>query len=163
MGDSAVFFVFVAVILVVTFVFGTLEQAAHYKSIKKREAKYRNILIFNEKVTPPEYSGQRYKLVCGSVVMGCDYFRRFAASLKTLFGGRLTSFEAMLDRGRREAVLRMKEDARSMGATAIFNVRLETVTLSVQSQGKQGGLTCVELVAYGTAWRAADKAGKPYV
>jgi uncharacterized protein YbjQ (UPF0145 family) len=79
--------------------------------------------------------------------------------LKGLFGGRLNSFESMLDRGRREAILRMKEEARRMGAKAIFNVRLETSTLSSSSNGagrSKKGLACVELVAYGTAWRAPD-------
>jgi uncharacterized protein YbjQ (UPF0145 family) len=139
------------VLIVFPLIVGNIEQVSHYKSIKKREAQYRDIFVFNEKVPPPEYAGQRFELVCGSVVIGCDYFRQLVASLKTLFGGRLNSFEAMLDRGRREAILRMKEEAHSIGATVIFNVRLETSTLSVTSQGGKG-LACAELVAYGTAW-----------
>jgi uncharacterized protein YbjQ (UPF0145 family) len=137
--------------IMVPLIAGKIEQAAHYKSIKKREAQYRDIFVFNEKIPPPEYAGQRFELVCGSVVMGCDYFRQFVAGLKALFGGRLNSFEAMLDRGRREAILRMKEEAYSVGANVIFNVRMETSTLSMTSQG-ESGLACVELVAYGTAY-----------
>jgi uncharacterized protein YbjQ (UPF0145 family) len=146
-----------AVILIVAFTAGKIEQNIHYSSIKKREDQhsYRNILLFNEKIPPPEYAGQRFELVCGSVVMGSDYFRQFIASLKALFGGRLTSFEAMLDRGRREAILRMKAEAESMGANVIFNVRLETSTLSMKKSGS-GGLACMEIVAYGTAWRAPN-------
>jgi uncharacterized protein YbjQ (UPF0145 family) len=142
-------------IIVVALVAGNIGQNAHYTSIKKREEKYRDIFIFNEKIPPPEYAGQRFDLVCGSVVMGSDYFRQFVASIKALFGGRLNSFEAMLDRGRREAILRMKEDAYSMGGTVIFNVRMETSTLSMTSDGKRG-LACVELLVYGTAWHTPN-------
>ncbi|MDR2636763.1 MAG: YbjQ family protein [Zoogloeaceae bacterium] len=143
----AIFFV----LLIVGYVFGSIDQNRHYRSIKTRERKYRHIFVFNEKRPPADFAGQRFALVCGSVVMGSDYFRQFVASLKKLFGGRLSSFEAMLDRGRREAILRMKEQAQEMGAKAIFNVRLETSTLS-NLENRESGLACVELVAYGTAW-----------
>jgi uncharacterized protein YbjQ (UPF0145 family) len=137
-----------AVLGVIGYVFGTIGQTRHYRSIKRRETQYRDILIFNEKLPPQQFAGQRFALVCGSVVMGSDYFRQIVAGLKNIFGGRLTSFEAMLDRGRREAILRMKAEARRMGAKAIFNVRMETSTLS---SGNQGTPVCVELVVYGTA------------
>ncbi|MDR3054709.1 MAG: YbjQ family protein [Zoogloeaceae bacterium] len=145
------------ILLIVGFVFGSIGQSQHYRSIKIREFRLRRILLFNEKMPPAQYAGQEFTLVCGSVIMGCDYFRQMIAGLKGLFGGRLGSFEAMLDRGRREAILRMKEDAERMGANAIFNVRLETSTLSFSQQGNRKGdkgLACAELMAYGTAWRA---------
>jgi len=150
--SDLIIFVIVILTLAVSYTVGTIEQAVHYKSIKKREADFRNILIFNEKIAPPEYAGQQFALVCGSVVMGSDRFRQFLAGLKALFGGRLNSFEAMLDRGRREAILRMKEEAHRMGADVIFNVCLETSTLGMKAGGQ--GLACAELIAYGTAWRA---------
>jgi uncharacterized protein YbjQ (UPF0145 family) len=143
---------FFFVLLIVGYVFGSIDQSRHYRSIKTRERKYRHILVFNEKRPPADFSGQGFALVSGSVVMGSDYFRQFIASLKQIFGGRLGSFEAMLDRGRREAILRMKEEAQKMGAKAIFNVRLETSTLSSMQENGKDGLACVELVAYGTAW-----------
>ncbi|MDR2030910.1 MAG: YbjQ family protein [Azoarcus sp.] len=143
---------------VIGYVFGTLGQGRHYRSIKQREAQYRDILVFNEKLPPSEFAGQNFALVCGSVVMGGDYFRQIIAGLKAIFGGRLTSFEAMIDRGRREAILRMKAEARRMGARAIFNVRLETSTLSSSKANNEGGLFCMELIAYGTAWCAPGKA-----
>jgi uncharacterized protein YbjQ (UPF0145 family) len=160
MGDLFAL-VIVAVLLVVGFVFGSIGQSRHYRSIKLREFRLRHILLFNEKMPPLQYAGQEFALVSGSVIMGSDYFRQMIAGLKGLFGGRLTSFESMLDRGRREAILRMKEEAERMGANAIFNVRLETSTLSFSQQGnREGGkgLACAELIAYGTAWRAPSHA-----
>jgi len=151
--------VLVVVLIIVGYTCGSIGQKRHYRAIVAREAELRDILVFNEKEPPAIFAGQPFALVCGSVVMGSDFFRQFVAGLKALFGGRLSSFEAMIDRGRREAILRMKEEARRMGAQAIFNVRLETSTLSSQAAGnKKGGLACVELVAYGTAWKTPQGA-----
>ncbi|PSN14211.1 hypothetical protein C7271_21855, partial [filamentous cyanobacterium CCP5] len=50
---------------------------------------------------------------------------------------------------RREAILRMKADARRWGATQIVNVRIETAELG----GKTGQLIAVEVIAYGTGLR----------
>lgn len=161
--DVLIALIFAVILLAVGFVFGSMEQSRHYRSIKQREVRLRDILLFNEKHPPPEFAGQPFALVCGSVVMGSDYFRQFVAGLKAIFGGRLNSFEAMLDRGRREAILRMKEEACKMGAKAVFNVRMETSTLSYShNQGnRKAGLACVELVVYGTAW-CAPGAAKPH-
>jgi uncharacterized protein YbjQ (UPF0145 family) len=153
----AIFFI----LLIVGYTFGSIDQNRHYHSIKTRELRYRHILVSNEKRPPADFAGQRFALVCGSVVMGSDYFRQFIASLKKLFGGRLSSFDAMLDRGRREAILRMKEQAQKIGAKAIFNVRLETSSLSSLQENGKSGLACVELVAYGTALVPAAGAVAP--
>lgn len=145
--------IILAVLLVVGYLCGTIGQRWHYRDIERREWVLRNILVFNEKMPPAQFSGQEFALVSGSVVMSSDYFRQVVAGLKQIVGGRLVSFEAMLDRGRREAILRMKEEARQMGASVIFNVRLETSNLS-SAGGRNQGLTCMELIAYGTAWKA---------
>ena len=137
-------------ILLVCFLVGKSVEKKHYQKLEKREARLRHILVFNEKIPPHRVAGQPFFLVSGSVVMSGDYFKQVVASLKNFFGGRLTSFEAMMDLGRREAIVRMKEDAARRGASMIFNVRLETATLN-QAQGKQG-LACAEHMAYGTAW-----------
>jgi uncharacterized protein YbjQ (UPF0145 family) len=160
MADDLIAIAFIIFLAAVGYIFGSIGQRRHYRSITQREAQYRDILVFNEKLPPAEFAGQDFALVCGSVVMGGDYFRQILAALKMIFGGRLSSFEAMLDRGRREAILRMKAEARRKGARAIFNVRLETSTLSSAERNNKGGLPCMELIAYGTAWRAPDGAEK---
>lgn len=129
---------------------GMLIERRHYRSIRAREEALRHILVFNEKRTPIALSGQYFHLVQGSVVVSSDYFKNIAAGLKSLFGGRLTSYESLMDRGRREAILRMKEQAAAVGANAIFAVRLETSTLNNLSRG--GGIASAEFLAYGTAW-----------
>ncbi|MCL2021250.1 MAG: heavy metal-binding domain-containing protein [Betaproteobacteria bacterium] len=153
--DAIILLAITAVLMVVGYLCGSIGQSMHYRDIRMREFALRDILVFNEKAPPARFSGQEFALVSGSVVMSCDYFRQVIAGLKQIVGGRLVSYEAMLDRGRREAILRMKEEARKMGAAVVFNVRLETSNVSMSSGNK--GMTCMELVAYGTAWKLAPQ------
>ena len=60
----------------------------------------------------------------------------------------MVAYESLLDRGRREAILRMKEQAIAWGATQVINVRLETSSIGKQTGGK--GLVSIEVIAYGT-------------
>jgi uncharacterized protein YbjQ (UPF0145 family) len=84
------------------------------------------------------------------VVIAEDYFKRVAAALKGLVGGRIVAYESLLERGRREALVRMKERARQLGATQVVNVRLETASLSEDFSG-QRPMFSAEFIAYGTA------------
>ncbi len=134
-------------LLALGFGFGRHAESRHYKSIIAREKALRSIPAVSAK-TPP--LGQRYNvaLVCGNVVISVDYFKRFLAGLRNLFGGRVTAYETLLDRARREAILRMKEQAAEKGAKLIFNVMLTTASMS---RGKRGSIGSVEVLAYGTA------------
>jgi len=86
--------------------------------------------------------------VTGSAVVATDYFKVFASSLQNLFGGEMREYETLVTRARREALVRMLDEAHRKGANAIYNVRLETSTVGGQQQKKSGG---VEVLAYGTA------------
>jgi uncharacterized protein YbjQ (UPF0145 family) len=76
------------------------------------------------------------------VVIASDYFKNFTATLKNFFGGRLTSYESLMDRGRREAMLRLKEKAVAGGADEIVGLRL--MMTAVDQFG-------IEILASGTA------------
>ena len=56
----------------------------------------------------------------------------------------------LLERGRREAIVRMKEEARRNGATSVVHVRLETASLSEDFSGRRPWFSA-EFIAYGTA------------
>ena len=88
------------------------------------------------------------EMVYGSAVISVDYFKRILAALRNVFGGTIRSYETLLDRARREAILRMKEAAPA-GTKIIINVRVETSTIGKNTQKKSVG--CVEALAYGTA------------
>jgi uncharacterized protein YbjQ (UPF0145 family) len=133
---------------VVGFVAGRINERRHYASIRKREQQASDILVFALRLPPPSLVAPAMCLVSGSAVIADDYFKSLVAGLHNLFGGRVRSYESLLDRARREAVLRMKAEARRAGASMIINVKLQTFAVP----GRQPGSTrAVEVLAYGTA------------
>ena len=138
------------VLLAIGWFAGRANEKRHFRELAEVEASLRDILVFNERRPPPEREFRSGTLVVGSVVIAEDYFKRIAAGLRSLVGGRLTAYESLLDRGRREAIVRMKQEARRVGATMIFNVRLETSSLSEDRSGR-APMFSAEFIAYGTA------------
>lgn len=147
---------FFFILLMLGLTVGTVLERRHYRSIHAREAQLRDILVFNEKTPPPTALAKPCILVHGSVVISSDYFKTIAAFLRNLVGGNMKTYETLLDRGRREAILRMKEQARAQGANAVFNVRF--ATSSINQNQRKGGLFCCEVMAYGTALQLAPAA-----
>jgi len=74
--------------------------------------------------------------------------------LRNFFGGRVSSYETLVERARREATLRMKQEAAEFGAQVVFNLKLETASVS---QGRKGQVGAVEVYAYGTAMKSTKK------
>ncbi|WP_372797378.1 YbjQ family protein [Litorivivens sp.] len=144
MTDLVVFLV----LLTLGFVFGRLAESRHFKSIQKRERELATVLAFSERLPPPTNTPRRVALVGGNVVISVDYFKMIAAGLRSLFGGRVRSFESLVERARREALLRMKQQALEIGAAMVVNVKLETASIS---KGSKGQIGAVEVYAYGTA------------
>jgi uncharacterized protein YbjQ (UPF0145 family) len=137
------------VLLTVGYVFGRLIENGHYKSIRQREAVLRRrIPVIASKHLPPDMAKVETQLVTGNVVISVDYFKKLIAGLRNIVGGRVTSFETLIDRARREAILRMQEQARRLGANMVFNVKMETSSIS---KGRRGAVGSVEVLAYGTA------------
>ena len=127
---------------------GTWAEKRHYRSIAQREdATITLPAVTLKSVAVPEDRIRASRLVVGSAVISVDYFKRILAGLRNIFGGKVKSYESLVDRARREAVLRMKEMAGD--ATVIVNVRIETAAIGKQSKRKNIG--CLEAVAYGTA------------
>jgi len=139
--------IFFLTLLALGYVFGQLAEKHHFRSIREREAQLRDILCFSEK-SFNNTGATDATLVCGSVVISIDFFKRFVAGLRNLIGGRVSSYESLLERARREALLRMKAEARARGAGSVWNVRLETA--SIYKDARQG-IGAVEVLAYGTA------------
>lgn len=139
-----------AALMLIGLVVGQILQARHRASIRRREAEFKDVLVFNER-RPPTGLGEigASRLVIGSVVLSDDAFTVAYAALRSLFGGRIGVYEALLDRARREAVLRMKAAAREAGAGLVFNVRFETSNIS-QNAGRSS-LGALEVLCYGTA------------
>ena len=143
-------FGFFLALLVIGLLFGSAAERRHFRHLAEQEAALQSVLVFNERHLPAGLEIRQARLVMGSVVIGEDYFKRIAAGLKSIFGGRLSVYESLMDRGRREAIVRMKRDAQQLGASMIFNVRFETSSLSEDSSGRRSAFSS-EFIAYGTA------------
>jgi len=138
------------ILLALGYGFGRYAELRHFSSIRKREKALQSIPAIATKIPDPTMRPRHTQLVTGSVVISVDYFKRFIAGLRNLIGGRVTSYETLLDRARREAILRMKEEARALDAKLVFNVKFETASISKGNRGNQIG--SVEVLAYGTAF-----------
>ena len=143
--------IFFIILMGVGYFVGNSLEKKHFKDIKKRERQTLHVplVTFGAKQKLPD--ANEAALFLGSVVVSADYFKMFASALRNLVGGRVIVYESVLDRGRREALLRMKEQAIAWGATQVVNVRLETSSIGKQTGGK--GLVSIEVIAYGTGIR----------
>lgn len=135
------------VLLALGYGFGTYNERRHFRSIIEREEALRSIVTFSTK-RPPPVEPESVALVVGSVVVSIDFFKKVSAGLRNILGGRVSAYESLVERARREAILRMKADAESRGADAIFNIKLETSSIT---KGAKGQVGAVEVLAYGTA------------
>ena len=133
-------------LLIICYFTGRSREKKHYKSIREREVKlYKQPHINFSKNVNISQPVKNAQLVSASVVIGCDYFKAFLASLRNIFGGNVSAYESVLDRGRREAILRIRESAYRMRADLVMNIKIETVMLSEQTMSQ------VCITAYGTA------------
>ena len=143
-------FGFPILILVTAYFIGSWIEKKHFNNIREREAKVHGFPVVSFNTMPDDWNVNSSNMVSGSIVISLDYFKRVIAGLKGLIGGRIKTYEPLLERARREAVLRMTEEAQHQGFDAIFNVRLETSRLAnARRDGK--GVAGVEMLAFGTA------------
>ncbi len=137
-------------LLVLGYLAGTLAEKRHYRSIIRREKALLKLPVVTAEGSFPVERIKNAELVCGSVVVSIDYFKRLLAILRNIFGGRVKSYESLVDRARREAILRMKEEANRRGAKMVINMRLETAAIGKNANRKKS-IGSVEAIAYGTA------------
>ena len=131
---------------------GRYNERRHLRSLQRREAADGPLLTNLERLPGGAVAVSGW-LCSGSVVIASDYFKTFGASLKTLLGGRLRTLETVLERGRREAALRLREAAAAGGADMVLNVRFETAIIM---RGKNNRpYPAAEVVAYGTCVKLA--------
>ncbi len=130
-----------AVLLAVGYFVGSAREQKHFESIKLREKEFLYMPVRPDKILDAQ-TVEKVELVTASVVIAGDYFKTVASSLKSMIGGALNSQETLIDRARREAILRLKEKTKKLGADEIIGLRIETMALD-----KMG----VEVMVYGNA------------
>jgi uncharacterized protein YbjQ (UPF0145 family) len=121
-------------------------ERRHLKSLNQREIPLQSIrLSTSKKVSSCEPEG--VTLLIGSVVVAHDYFRTLIIFLRNIIGGNIKPYERLVQRGRREALIRLKEEAELRDIDQIVNVRFTTNSVSGRF------LHAIEMVAYGTGVR----------
>lgn len=80
--------------------------------------------------------------VFGVVVRSRGLAGNILAGLRSLFGGEIVEYTALLEEARRHALERMTRNARMMGGNAVIMMRYDSSEI---------GQTMSEIVAYGTA------------
>ncbi|HEU4428925.1 MAG TPA: YbjQ family protein [Myxococcota bacterium] len=102
------------------------------------------MILTNTEEVPGRSIREFYGVVSGSTVRAKHFGKDFLAGLKNLVGGELKAYTELLNEARQEAMGRMVEEARGLGANAVVNVRFATSSVA------QGA---AEIFAYGTAVR----------
>lgn len=100
------------------------------------------MILTNTESVPGMKIVKQLGLVNGSTVRAKNAIKDFGAGLKNMVGGELKSYTELLVEARKEAISRMEEQARKLGANAIVNVRFATSSITVGA---------AEVYAYGTA------------
>jgi uncharacterized protein YbjQ (UPF0145 family) len=100
------------------------------------------VILSNTETIPGKNITRFFGVVSGSTVRAKHIGRDFLAGLKNIVGGELKGYTELLSEAREDAVSRMIEEAESLGANAVVNVRFSTSSIA------QGA---AELFAYGTA------------
>ena len=136
-------------VLILAYFIGSMLERRHFRKLRKREAEVQGYPVMTFEELPREWVVGSTGLVSGNVVISLDYFKRVIAGLRALVGGRIKTYEPLLDRARREALMRMIESARRDGYDAVVNVRLETSRLA-NSRRNGEGIAGVEMLAFGT-------------
>lgn len=140
-------------LLVIAYLIGGFLERRHFRQIARRERALRGFMVMTFDRLPAGQAAREPTLITGSVVVSLDYFKRIIAGLRAIIGGRVKTYEPLLDRARREAMLRLLEQARAQGFDAVINVRLQTSRIA-SARGDQG-TAGVEMLAFGTAVRLA--------
>ncbi len=130
------------------FVGGFVERR-HFKRLAEKEALLADIVVTNLKAIPKGCVPHQCHLVMGDVTIASDYFKTFVAGIRKLVGGELRTYETLMERARRESLVRMLEQARLLGANAVLNVRFGSSSIS-SGRGRNRA-AMVEMCAYGTA------------
>ncbi|WP_201556628.1 YbjQ family protein [Psychrobacter sp. 72-O-c] len=133
------------ILFVVGWFFGARHERQHLAQLVISEQELGHILVSSERFYQPQLAANSdSEMVLGSVVIAQDYFKMVTAKALSLFGKNLTTYETLLDRARREALVRMRAQAQAKGYNHIYGLRLE-----VSNINQLGSM--VEAIAYGTA------------
>jgi len=147
----AQFGLFLVLIMLGLFVGRTVERR-HFRRLGEREVALSYMLVTDLRTYPGGVDTSRTPMmVTGQAVIATDYLKSFLAGLRKILGGELKSYRTLMIRARKEAMLRMMEEAQAAGYDAVCNLRLDSADIGGMT-GRRGA-AMVEAFATGTAYR----------
>jgi uncharacterized protein YbjQ (UPF0145 family) len=146
-------------LLIIAWFTGSAVERSHFRSLALRESQVSSTLVTDLRSFPLAGTQPKPpKIVVAEVVIATDYLKSFLAALRKIIGGEMRSYLKLVERARREAILRVVEEARQQGYTAVCNIRLDSS--DVAGTANRRGAAMVTLIASGTAYNA-ERAGSP--
>ncbi|MEC5399434.1 YbjQ family protein [Uliginosibacterium sp. H1] len=101
-----------------------------------------DILLSNLEIVPGRRIRTHLGVVQGSTVRAKHVGKDLLSGLKNIVGGELKAYTELMQEAREEASRRMVEQAESLGANAVLNIRYSTTSITAGA---------AEILAYGTA------------
>jgi uncharacterized protein YbjQ (UPF0145 family) len=144
------------ILLVLGLSAGRIAERRHFARLDERERAIAGVVIVTDLRSFPGGAdlSARPTLVAGHAVISSDYFKTFVSGLKKIVGGELRSLESLMNRARREAILRMIDQARASGCDTVCNVRIEGFDIAGSSSRKANkAMVIVSVQASGTAYK----------
>ncbi len=139
-------------LLIIGIIFGTAAERAHYRELVRREQSAAKFIRTQSQLFLQPDSNQIPVMICAETVVANDYFKRFQARFRKFFGGEIGSYNTLLERARRETLLRIIEQATAKNCNAICNLRLEPADVSGNIDKKGKSMICI--VGSATAYRS---------
>ena len=134
------------VFVLIWYIAWTIIEKKHFKNILGREEENKQIVIITKSDSKKiDINGS--ELLSWNVVISIDYFKKFIASFINFFWWRMFVYESLIDRARREAILRVKEKAMKKWYNCLVNLRIETSSIS---KWRKWSIWSVEVLAYAT-------------
>jgi uncharacterized protein YbjQ (UPF0145 family) len=155
--DSLIALIISVIAILVGLFVGKATEKKHLASLAQREAALADMQVDTLKhPSNPSPDPHTPALVYGEAVIASDAFKSWATGLRNIFGGEAKNFGLLYQRSRREATLRMLEEARRQGFNAVCNVRHTSTDIggnAVRPANK--ALPMATCLASGTAYRRA--------
>ena len=150
--------IFIGPLFICGFLIGRNVEKRHFRSLEEREAATRNVLVTQVKSFPMAITDAGPPtVVLAEAVIASDHLKSFLAVWKNIFGGEIRSFQTLQERAKREAILRLVENATHQGFNAVCNVRVMTADIGGNTSGGRK-TPMAAVIATGTAYHAEQRA-----
>lgn len=161
-GDSIGLIIYVVGFLLLLglgyFVGGYVERR-HFGRLEEREAANKGFIVTQLKTFPGGVAPNAAppQVFFAETVISSDYLKTFLSSVRKFFGGEMRSYHSLLERARRESLLRIIEQARTAGFDTACNLRYETADIGGATNPRKRIVT-VAVLASATAYRRKQAA-----